>query len=93
MQGVDCDHGIAQILVADGVQQRGELGDLVRFRTDLTQGRGQCVMLAAHALDTGSRLRSGRVVERARAFRRSYSSAAPPVVVRDFDAKPDDAYL
>jgi len=50
-------------------------------------------MLAAHALDTGLRLRSGRVVERARAFRRSYSSAAPPVVVRDFDAKPDDAYL
>ncbi|WP_107482478.1 helix-turn-helix domain-containing protein [Streptomyces scabiei] len=49
--------------------------------------------LATHALDTGLRLRSGRVVERARAFRRSYSSATPPTIVRDFDAKLHDAYL
>ncbi|MDX3611963.1 helix-turn-helix domain-containing protein [Streptomyces europaeiscabiei] len=49
--------------------------------------------LATHALDTGLRLRSGRIVERARAFRRSYSSATPPTIVRDFDAKLHDAYL
>ncbi|WP_241833359.1 hypothetical protein [Streptomyces caatingaensis] len=34
--------------------------------------------LATQALDTGLRLRSGRVAERARTFRRGYSSAAPP---------------
>ncbi|MFD7284220.1 helix-turn-helix domain-containing protein [Streptomyces sp. NPDC059862] len=49
--------------------------------------------LATHALDTGLRLRSGRVVERARVFRRTYSSTTPPTIVRDFDTKLHDAYL
>ncbi|MFI6640221.1 helix-turn-helix domain-containing protein [Streptomyces sp. NPDC050504] len=49
--------------------------------------------LAGRSLDTGLRLRSGRVVERARAFRRGYSSATPPTIVRDFDARLHDAYL
>ncbi|MFI1174207.1 multiprotein-bridging factor 1 family protein [Streptomyces melanogenes] len=49
--------------------------------------------LATHALDAGLRLRSGRVVERARTFRRSYSSATPPAIVRDFDTRLHDAYL
>ncbi|MFE0135701.1 multiprotein-bridging factor 1 family protein [Streptomyces sp. NPDC059037] len=49
--------------------------------------------LAARSLDVGLRLRSGRVVERARTFRRSYSSATPPAVVREFDTRLHDAYL
>jgi transcriptional regulator with XRE-family HTH domain len=48
---------------------------------------------ATQSLDTGLRLRSGRVVERARTFRRSYTSATPPSIVRDFDARLHDAYL
>ncbi|MGK5632071.1 helix-turn-helix domain-containing protein [Streptomyces sp. URMC 123] len=50
-------------------------------------------VLAAQALDTGLRLRSGRVVERARVFRRTYSSSTPPTVVREFDSRLNDAYL
>ncbi|MFF5129855.1 multiprotein-bridging factor 1 family protein [Streptomyces syringium] len=49
--------------------------------------------LATQALDTGLRLRSGRVVERARAFRRSYSSTTPSAIVRDFDGRLHDAHL
>ncbi|WP_371654160.1 MULTISPECIES: multiprotein-bridging factor 1 family protein [unclassified Streptomyces] len=49
--------------------------------------------LAARSLDVGLRLRSGRVVERARTFRRGYSSATPPAIVRDFDTRLHDAYL
>ncbi|MFH8786396.1 helix-turn-helix domain-containing protein [Streptomyces roseoverticillatus] len=49
--------------------------------------------LASQALRTGLRLRSGRVAERARAFRRNYSSATPPAVVREFDGLLRDAYL
>ncbi|MEH6373612.1 hypothetical protein V7793_04510 [Streptomyces sp. KLMMK] len=49
--------------------------------------------LATQALDTGLRLRSGRVAERARNFRRGYSSASPPAIVRDFDGRLNDAYL
>ncbi|MEV5506505.1 helix-turn-helix domain-containing protein [Streptomyces orinoci] len=49
--------------------------------------------LATQALDTGLKLRSGRVAERARAFRRGYSSTTPPSIVRDFDSRLNDAYL
>jgi len=49
--------------------------------------------LATQALETGLRLRSGRVVERARIFRRDYTSASPPKIVRAFDARLHDAYL
>ncbi|MFD5555020.1 helix-turn-helix domain-containing protein [Streptomyces sp. NPDC127068] len=49
--------------------------------------------LATRALDTGLRLRSGRVVERARTFRRSYTSKTPPAIVQDFDARLHDAYM
>ncbi|MEV8016720.1 DNA-binding protein [Streptomyces sp. NPDC086554] len=49
--------------------------------------------LAACSLDVGLRLRSGRVVERARTFRRNYSSATPPAIVREFDTRLHDAYL
>jgi hypothetical protein len=49
--------------------------------------------IATQALETGLRLRSGRVVERARGFRRGYTSMTPPRIVRSFDARLHDAYL
>lgn len=49
--------------------------------------------LATRAVQDGLRLRSGRIVERARAFRRSYASATPPGIVRDFDTLLHDTYL
>ncbi|MFG2222778.1 hypothetical protein [Streptomyces sp. NPDC048644] len=41
--------------------------------------------LAARALEVGLRYQSGRIVERVRALRRTFSGATPPKVVRDFD--------
>ncbi|WP_152617773.1 helix-turn-helix domain-containing protein [Phaeacidiphilus oryzae] len=49
--------------------------------------------LAAQALADGLRLRSGRVVERARTFRRGFTGTCPPAIVRDFDERLHDAYL
>ncbi|MFE4651510.1 helix-turn-helix domain-containing protein [Streptomyces sp. NPDC056707] len=49
--------------------------------------------LATRALETGVRYRSGRIVERARAVRRSYTSTNPPRVVRDFDDRLHGIYL
>ncbi|MFB7323404.1 helix-turn-helix domain-containing protein [Streptomyces sp. NPDC056190] len=49
--------------------------------------------LATRAVHDGVRLRSGRVVERARAFRRTYTSPTPPGIVRDFDTLLHDTYL
>ncbi|MFB7225322.1 helix-turn-helix domain-containing protein [Streptomyces sp. NPDC056227] len=49
--------------------------------------------LATRAVQDGVRLRSGRIVERARAFRRSYATATPPGIVRDFDTLLHDTYL
>lgn len=49
--------------------------------------------LAARALDTGLQYRSGRIVDRARAVRRTYRTASPPRVVRDFDERLHDIYL
>ncbi|WP_377267417.1 helix-turn-helix domain-containing protein [Peterkaempfera sp. SMS 1(5)a] len=61
---------------------------------NLNSGRvDSAFALAARALQDGLRLRSGRVVERARAFRRAYASTTPPCIVRDFDTLLHDAYL
>ncbi|MGP3951186.1 hypothetical protein [Streptomyces sp. 7N604] len=49
--------------------------------------------LATCAVETGLRYRSGRIVERARALRRRYTSPAPPKVVRDFDERLHGVYL
>nr|WP_203695957.1 helix-turn-helix transcriptional regulator [Streptomyces rubrogriseus] len=49
--------------------------------------------LASSALDTGLQYRSGRIVERARAVRRSLTTASPPKVVRDFDERLHGVYL
>jgi hypothetical protein len=48
--------------------------------------------LATRALESGVRYRSGRIVERARAVRRQYSSGNPRVV-REFDDRLHDVYL
>ena len=50
-------------------------------------------VLAAQALETGLRYRSGRVVDRVRVFRRAYSSSTPPKIIRDFDDRLHGAYL
>ncbi|MDI3422947.1 helix-turn-helix domain-containing protein [Streptomyces luteolus] len=49
--------------------------------------------MAARALETGLRYKSGRIVERARAVRRSYSGPTPPKVVRDFDDRLHGVFL
>jgi transcriptional regulator with XRE-family HTH domain len=50
-------------------------------------------VLATQAVETGLRYRSGRVVERARVFRRAHSSHTPPRIVRDFDEKLHGVYM
>jgi len=50
-------------------------------------------VLATQAVETGLRYRSGRVVERARVFRRAYSSHTPPRIIRDFDEKLHGVYM
>ncbi|MFE7958626.1 helix-turn-helix domain-containing protein [Streptomyces sp. NPDC057413] len=60
----------------------------------LASGRVEAAFaLASSALDTGLRYRSGRIVERARAVRRSLTTASPPKVVRDFDERLHGVYL
>ncbi|MEV0186501.1 DNA-binding protein [Streptomyces sp. NPDC050625] len=49
--------------------------------------------LATRALQTGLHYRSGRIVERARAVRRSLALSSPPKVVRDFDERLHGVYL
>ncbi|MFJ6136603.1 helix-turn-helix domain-containing protein [Kitasatospora sp. NPDC092286] len=49
--------------------------------------------LASRAMDTGLHYRSGRIVERARALRRSLTTSSPPKVVRDFDEHLHGVYL
>jgi hypothetical protein len=50
-------------------------------------------VLATQAVETGLRYRSGRVIERARTFRRAYTSSTPPKIVRDFDERLHGVYL
>lgn len=60
----------------------------------LASGRLEAAyLLAAQAVETGLRYRSGRVVDRARIFRRAYTSSTPPKIVRDFDEKLHGVYL
>ncbi|MEW1720092.1 helix-turn-helix transcriptional regulator [Streptomyces sp. NPDC093109] len=49
--------------------------------------------LGGRGLSEGIRLRSGRIVEKARALRRCYSSSSPPSMVREFDDQLHTAYL
>ncbi|CAL9665487.1 hypothetical protein SUDANB126_07218 [Streptomyces sp. enrichment culture] len=49
--------------------------------------------IATRALETGLHYRSGRIVERARAVRRSLALSSSPRVVRDFDERLHGVYL
>ncbi|WP_330342666.1 helix-turn-helix domain-containing protein [Streptomyces sp. NBC_00557] len=49
--------------------------------------------LASRALEVALQYRSGRIVERARAVRRSLTTSSPPKVVRDFDERLHGVYL
>ncbi|MFG3155376.1 DNA-binding protein [Streptomyces sp. NPDC048219] len=49
--------------------------------------------VATRALEAGLHYRSGRIVERARALRRSLALSSPPRVVRDFDERLHGVYL
>ncbi|MFC4331399.1 hypothetical protein ACFPC0_27200 [Streptomyces andamanensis] len=49
--------------------------------------------LAQRALDTGLTYKSGRIVERVRALRRTLTTSAPPKVVRDVDERLHGVYL
>ncbi|MFJ3973962.1 helix-turn-helix domain-containing protein [Streptomyces sp. NPDC090021] len=60
----------------------------------LAAGRVEAAFaMASRALESGVQYRSGRIVDRARAVRRSYRTASPPRVVRDFDEQLHDVYL
>ncbi|MER6569879.1 helix-turn-helix domain-containing protein [Streptomyces sp. NPDC001093] len=60
----------------------------------LAAGRAEAAFaLASRALDIGLHYRSGRIVERARAVRRSLTTTSPPKVVRDFDERLHGVYL
>lgn len=62
---------LTQLDLADGHQAAGRLD--------------AAYALATKAVETGLRYRSGRVLERARIFRRGCNSSTPPKVVREFD--------
>ncbi|MEV7360026.1 helix-turn-helix transcriptional regulator [Kitasatospora sp. NPDC091276] len=49
--------------------------------------------LATQALEIGLQYRSGRIVERARALRRSFSTSSPSRAVREFDERLHGVYL
>jgi hypothetical protein len=60
----------------------------------LSAGRIEAAFaLASRAVDTGLQYRSGRIVERARAVRRSLVLTSPPKVVREFDERLHGVYL
>lgn len=50
-------------------------------------------VLATQAVEAGLKYRSGRIVERARVFRRAYTPSTPPKVVREFDDRLHGVYL
>ncbi|QHA09311.1 helix-turn-helix domain-containing protein [Streptomyces broussonetiae] len=60
----------------------------------LASGRVEATFaLASRALDIGLQYRSGRIVERVRAVRRSLTTTSPSKVVRDFDERLHGVYL
>ncbi|MFE2722472.1 multiprotein-bridging factor 1 family protein [Kitasatospora sp. NPDC059327] len=60
----------------------------------LAAGRVEAAFtLATQALEVGRQFRSGRIVERGRALRRSFRTSSPPKVVREFDERMYDMHL
>ncbi|MFJ1646990.1 multiprotein-bridging factor 1 family protein [Streptomyces sp. NPDC088258] len=87
------DEVIATALSGGHDKQRALLTLDVASR-HLTEGNADAAFgLAGRALAEGIRLRSGKIVEKARALRRSYSSLTPPSMVREFDNQLHTVYL
>lgn len=63
--------GLLQLEVAEAHAQAGDLDEACR--------------IAIHAVDLGRQIRSGRVINRARQFRRHFSGSPTAPIVRDFD--------
>lgn len=81
-------------VLSSGHEKQRALYVLDLATAHLSEGRLEgAFALATNAVETGARYRSGRIVERARALRRSYTSATPPKVVRDFDDRLYGIYL
>ncbi|WBP90124.1 helix-turn-helix domain-containing protein [Kitasatospora cathayae] len=60
----------------------------------LSAGRIEAAFaIATQALDIGLQYRSGRIVERGRALRRSFTTSSAPKVVREFDERMHDVHL
>ncbi|WKV71255.1 hypothetical protein AW27_006735 [Streptomyces sp. PCS3-D2] len=81
-----------KVLGTGHAKQRALLLDIAAGH--LAAGRVEAAFaMASRALESGVQCRSGRIVDRARAVRRSYRTASPPRVVRDFDEQLHDVYL
>jgi transcriptional regulator with XRE-family HTH domain len=63
--------GLLQLDVAEAHSQSGDLEEAIR--------------VAIEAVDLGGRVRSGRIVDRARRFRRHFKGSPAPSIIRDFD--------
>lgn len=81
-----------EALATGHAKQRALLLDIAAGH--LSAGRVEgAFSLATRAVEVGVRYRSGRIVERARAVRRSLALSCPPQVVRDFDERLHGVYL
>lgn len=84
----------ARAVLSSGHEKQRALLTLDVASGHLSSGRlDTAFALASQALDVGLKLRSGRIVERARTFRRGYSAATSPSIIRDFDSRLYDVYL
>lgn len=78
----------AGAVMAAGHEKQRALLTLDLASGHLTGGRLDAAFgLGTRALEIGLRYKSGRIVERARALRRGYTSATPAKIVRDFDER------
>lgn len=86
-------NGAAHVVASAHAKQRALL-QLDLAAGHVADGRLEAgYVLATQAVELGLRYRSGRVVDRARMFRRAYSSSTPPRFVRAFDEKLQGLYL
>ncbi|MGV9263539.1 helix-turn-helix domain-containing protein [Kitasatospora sp. NPDC003701] len=85
--------GDTRALATGHVKQRALLA-LDVAAGHLAAGRVEAAFaLASDAVGVGQEFRSGRIVERARAVRRSFVTASLPKAVREFDERLYDVYL
>ncbi len=93
-QWITFAHDAAGDVLSSGHEKQRALTLLDIAQGHLAAGRlDGAFTLARTALETGLRYRSGRIVERARALRRAYTSPTPPRVVREFDDRLHGIYM